>query len=270
MNAFKQSIAASFSRSAPQYDQVATLQRQVADQLLNGLPIQCAEQPIERILDIGTGTGYGLVALRHRYPQTGLIGLDLAEGMLTFTASQLTFLDTSQDRELKIHLICGDAEALPLADNSVDLIYSSLSVQWCRDYAALFAECQRVLRPGGELHMSTLGPQSLWQLRQAWAEIDEQQHVNQFLSLKELHHHRGSLRVLSQHSKNIQLAYRDMATLLKALKTLGASVVEERSAMGLGGRERFAALEQTYQIYLRSDGQLPLDYEVYFLSWRKE
>lgn len=262
MNAFKQSIAASFSRSASQYDQVATLQRQVADQLLNGLPLSSAEQSIDRVLDLGTGTGYGLATLRQHYPQACLLGLDLAEGMLKFTASR--------HKALRLHLICGDAESLPYADNSVDLIYSSLSVQWCRDYSALFAECQRVLRPGGELHLATLGPESLWQLRQAWRTVDRHQHVNRFIPLVELQRHTGSLRVLSQHSDIIQLAYDDIQSLLKALKTLGASVVEERSTSGLGGRKRLVSLDQAYRIYLRSDGQLPLDYQVYFLSWRKE
>jgi len=256
---FKQQIANSFSRSASTYNQVAELQRRVADQLLSRLP----KQSINNVVDLGTGTGYALPRLRKNYPDAKLLGVDLAEGMLNYIASNR--VETADE----LNLICADAENLPFADQSLDLIYSSLSVQWCRDYSKLFDECYRVLKPAGQLHIATLGPKSLWQLREAWQQVDSDQHVNEFLPLDALIESSRLLQLNSCDVETIELSYGDLPSLLKALKTLGASVVEGRSASGLGGRERLRLLNQAYQTLRRPDGLLPLSYEVYFMSWTK-
>src|SRR5690625_3786235 len=74
--------------------------------------------------------------LSQRHPDAQLLGLDLAEGMLQFARSQ---------RTARANWLCADAEALPLAPASVDLVYSSLSIQWCEQLGTLFKELQRVL-----------------------------------------------------------------------------------------------------------------------------
>ena len=256
---FKQQVANSFSRSAATYNQVAELQRRVANQLLSRLP----QQRVNDLLDLGTGTGYALPVLRQYYPDARLLGLDLAEGMLNYTASHRA--NTASE----FYLMCADAEYLPLADQSLDLIYSSLSVQWCRDYSRLFDECYRVLKPGGQLHIATLGPKSLWQLREAWQQVDNDPHVNAFLPLDSVIDSSQLLQLTSTQVELIELSYPDLTSLLKALKTLGASVVEGRPASGLGGRERLRLLNQAYQTFRRPDGLLPLTYEVYFFSWTR-
>ncbi|KDE39492.1 Biotin synthesis protein BioC [Nitrincola lacisaponensis] len=254
----KQQVAASFSRAAPDYDRVAELQRQVADTLLRHLPAH----DYTRVLDLGTGTGYGLTALRQAYPRADLIALDIAEGMLRHTALC--------QAHLSVHPLCADAESLPLADQSLDLICSSLAVQWCQDYPALFSECARVLRPGGELHLATLGPESLWQLRQAWRAVDAERHVNEFVADAVLLQASQSLRLLQQQTQCYTLEYDNLMAVLQALKTLGASVVIGREATGLGGRRRLQALAQAYATLQSAAGRLPLSYQVYYFRWRKE
>jgi len=216
---FKQQIANSFSRSASTYNQVAELQRRVADQLISRLP----KQPINHVVDLGAGTGYALPRLRTNYPDATLLGVDLAEGMLNYIASN------RDDAAGELNLICADAENLPFADQSLDLIYSSLSVQWCRDYSKLFDECYRVLKPGGQLHIATLGPKSLWQLRDAWYQVDKGQHVNEFLPLGAVIDSGKLLQLTSMQTELIEISYLDITCLLKA----------------------------------------PLTYEVYFLSWTR-
>ena len=82
--------------------------------------------------------------------------------------------------------LVADAEALPLVNDSVDLVFSSLALQWCYRPDHLFAELARVLKPGGICVFTSLGPDTLRELRAAWAAVDAHQHVNAFLPAGEL------------------------------------------------------------------------------------
>src|SRR5690606_13347117 len=106
-----------------------------------------------------------------RLPSAEILGLDLAEGMLRFARLE---------RPGRSHWLCGDAEALPLASASVDLVYSNLSIQWCENLPLLLAELRRVLRAGGKLVLTTMGPRTLRELKSAWQEVDGYVHVNRF------------------------------------------------------------------------------------------
>src|SRR5690606_3400762 len=152
-------IARHFGAAAPHYDQHARLQRDVADRLSAFLPQQLNA---EVVLDLGCGTGYCSERLRRRLPDSHLLCLDLA----------LPMLKRSALRGVEGSLVCADAVALPFPGSSVDLLFSSLAIQWCEDLPQLFAEVRRVLRPGGLALFSTFGPATLQELREAWAEVD--------------------------------------------------------------------------------------------------
>ncbi|QEW05612.1 malonyl-ACP O-methyltransferase BioC [Nitrincola iocasae] len=258
--AYKQDIATRFSRAATTYDSVADLQREVADTLLSDLPLQT----FERVVDLGCGTGYGLPTLRNHYPSSQLLALDIAQGMLQQVKSI--------HAELDLVPLCADAEALPLADEQIDLIWSSLAVQWCSDYPRLFTECCRVLKPGGRLMLATLGPKSLFEMREAWQSVDQLPHVNRFAPLDQLLvMPPDGLRLLKSKSAFYTLTYPDLRAVMKALKMLGASAVEGRQSIaGLGGRERLQQLASAYDNFRQQEGCLPVSYEVYYLQWCKD
>ncbi|HEY5718501.1 MAG TPA: methyltransferase domain-containing protein, partial [Motiliproteus sp.] len=166
----KEQVASSFSRAASSYDSVAALQRRIGHQLL----AYSAGDWQGRLLDLGSGTGYFTRILAEQPAVEKLVALDLAEGMLQFAREQ-----RGHD---KIRWLCADAEALPLADNSLDGVFTSLAIQWCDDSEGLFTELQRVLKPGALLAFATLGPRTLWELRAAWSQVDDFVHVNGFQS----------------------------------------------------------------------------------------
>ena len=143
-------VRRSFDRAAASYDQAAALQRRVADRLLGSL----AGSPA-RILDAGSGTGYGTAALAQRFPGAALFALDLAPGMLQATRM----------RTPGVPLVCADVQSLPLAAASLDLFWSSLMLQWCNRTDLAFAEAQRSLCSGGQFVFSTFGPATLHELR---------------------------------------------------------------------------------------------------------
>jgi len=256
----KRRVAHSFSKAAPSYDSVAQLQRAVGEQLLNHLGALNLEQP-ECVLDLGCGTGYLGEHLAQRLAPGRLVGLDIAEGMLHFARAE---------RRFPALWLCGDAEDLPLADASVDLIFSSLSVQWCEQLPRLFAELHRVLKPGGQLLFSTLGPGTLWELKSAWQQVDRYVHVNRFPPLASVDEAltRAGLAEAAWHREERVLRYQSLSDLTRELKALGAHNVNRGQPEGLTGRHKIQALKAAYEQY-REEGALPASYEVYYGRLRK-
>ncbi len=254
----KQQVARSFSRAAGTYDGVAELQRRVADALLEVLP---SAKP-GRWVDLGCGTGYSLPALRARN-NGELLALDLAEGMLRYARSQ-------PERRADGWL-CSDAENLPLADDSVDGFFSSLSLQWCENLGAVFAEAYRALRPGGWLLMSTLGPDTLFELRAAGRAADDYTHVNRFAerdAVQAAIDHSG-LKLEGWQQRDEVLHYRELRELMSELKQLGAHNLNAGRPGGLTGRARLRRFIEGYEQFRDPQGRLPASYQVWMLRLRK-
>lgn len=248
----KRRVAESFSRAAQRYDSVAALQRRVGEQLLARLPGSLAPA---RWLDLGSGTGHFSRALRQRFPDADGVALDLAEGMLVH-ARPLGGADT---------FVAGDAERLPLRSASVDLIFSSLALQWCANFAAVLDEARRVLRPGGVLAFTSLCQGSLTELRESWRQVDGFVHVNRF---RELAHYQAlcgasGMRVLGLERQPQVEYFPTLRALTGDLKTLGANNLNPGRPDGLTGRARIQALTAAYET-LRTDRGLPLTYQVVY------
>jgi malonyl-CoA O-methyltransferase len=160
--------------------------------------------------------------------------------------------------------VCADAERLPLADGSVDLILSNLMLQWCNP-DLVFAEFRRVLAPHGLLTFTTLGPDTLRELRSAWAEVDSRTHVHQFIDMHDLGDAlvRGGFASPVLDVERYTLAYADVRRVAADLKATGARHATMGRARGLTGRRQFAAFQAAYEAH-RRDGRLPATYEVVF------
>jgi malonyl-CoA O-methyltransferase len=160
--------------------------------------------------------------------------------------------------------VCADAAHLPLAEGSVDLIISNLMLQWC-DLDAVFAEFRRVLAPHGLVSFTTLGPDTLRELRSAWRAADSRTHVNQFIDMHDI----GDALVRAGFASPVldveryTLTYPDLRRVAADLKDTGAHNATMGRARGLTGRRRFAAVQVAYEAY-RQDGRLPATYEVVF------
>jgi malonyl-CoA O-methyltransferase len=236
----KRCIARSFGAAARSYDGVAGLQRRVGRALLSRWPERMASPGI--ILDVGTGTGHCAAELLALHPDSCVIALDLAEGMLRVARERLGARGAGC-------CVCGDAEAMPLADGAVDLIFSNLAIQWCADLVAVFREFHRVLRPGGAVLFSTFGVATLSELRRAWAAVDGYSHVNDFADLRELRAAMGGagLADLILESETQRLEYRDVAELMRELKELGAHNVTGRRPRHLTGKRALQKMMEVYQ-----------------------
>ncbi len=252
----KQQARLAFSRAAPHYDEVAALQREIAGRMLDRLAY-IKHQP-QVVLDVGAGTGDASHALTRCYPSAQVIALDFALPMLQQTLRRET-TGTVPD------CLCGDAEQLPLADSSVDMIFSSATLQWCNDLAGTFREFLRVLRPNGMLLFSTFGPDTLMELRASWASVDGGSHVSPFWDM----HNIGDAMLQAGMAEPVvdvdclQLTYADVPALMRDLKTLGAHNVTRDRQRGLTGKGRLRAMYQAYEKF-RRNGRIPASYEVVY------
>jgi malonyl-CoA O-methyltransferase len=256
----KSDIGRSFSRAAQSYDGAAQLQRRVADTLLGYLP----EQVSGPVLDLGCGTGYSLPALRDRIDKGLLLGLDLAPGMVRYAADQY--------QNSVNYFVCGDAEDLPLADVSVATLFSSLAVQWCENLAGLMFEIERVLQVGGRAVIATLGPDTLQELRSAWAEVDGYVHVNQFAERADLAKaiSEAGLVLEAWHESKEVMQYERLSELTRELKNLGAHNVNGGRPEGLTSRQRLQALTKHYEQYRDAEQKLPASYQLWYIQVSKQ
>lgn len=268
----KRQLRAAFGRAASSYDAAAVLQREVSDRLIERLEFMRLAPA--RVLDAGCGTGYACVALARRYPRATLLGVDIAEAMVVRARARLAGTVAARLRRwlpfgaAHRQFVTGDIEALPLADASVDLVVSSLALQWCDARAAL-REMRRVLRPGGLLMFATTGAGSLAEMRAAWRAADDDPHVHGFLDMHDL----GDLLIQTGFADpvldvdRLTLTYKDVHSVLRDLKAIGARNAAAGRARALTGKARFRRFQDAYE-ELRVGGVIPATYEiVYGHAW---
>jgi malonyl-CoA O-methyltransferase len=262
----KRRVRESFTRAADTYDGAAVLQREIADRLLERLEV--VRLIPRRILDVGCGTGYDVRQLSRRYPRARVTGLDIAAPMARRARRRAGAWNRLTGR---CTFACGDAERLPLATASVDLVLSNLSLQWC-DPPTVFGEARRVLRAGGLYMFTTFGPDTLRELRAAWQAVDQSPHVHGFLDMHDL----GDMLIGAGFAdpvmdvEHVTMTYADVMGVLRDLKGLGAHNMAAARARGLTGKTRFARFRAAYEALAR-DGRIPATYEVvYGHAWAPE
>ncbi len=250
----------SFDQAALGYDEAAVLQREMADRLLERLDYVRLEPKL--VLDLGAGTGYAIAGLQQRFAQARILALDFAPTMLLRARAQDR---TCSSRPERPDCVCADVESLPLANASVDLIFSNATLQWCNDIRGTFGECLRVLRPGGLLMFTTFGPDTLWELREAWAAADGHPHVSPFLDMHDVGDALANARFADPviDVERLTVTYEQARDLMRDLKVLGAHNATSARARGLTGRRRLVAVERAYEVH-RKNGRLPASYEVVY------
>lgn len=252
----KHSLRTAFDRAAERYDEVAVLQREVGERIMQRLEYVRIEPAT--ILDVGAGTGVFSQALSRRYGKSRVLALDLAPRMLAQARRRKGWFSRQG-------FVCGDAESLPIADASIDLIFSNFTLQWCSELDRTFAEFRRVLRPGGLLMFSTLGPDTLKELRQSWRAVDDAPHVHDFLDMHDIGDAllRAGLSDPVMDVENFTLTYPDAMQLMRELKIIGAHNAAMHRKQGLTGKGELKKMLAAYET-LRRDGMLPASYEVVY------
>jgi malonyl-CoA O-methyltransferase len=252
----RRAMARAFGRASAHYDTAALLQAEVRTELLSRLQFFPLRPQV--IVDLGCGTAQGAVQLRRQFRSARVLAIDIAFSMVR----------TARKRRWpwrRFDCLCADALALPLAAQSVDLVYSNLMLQWCDDPLLAFSELRRVLRPGGLLLFSTFGSGTLHELREAWGAVDAAPHVSGFADMPLLASALQRAGLCEPvMDRDLQLRhYPDTASLMTSLRAIGAGNAAADRRRTLTGRKRLARMSNHYE-QRRTGAGLPASWEVIY------
>ena len=258
-------VRRAFSRASGSYAASATLQHEVEARLLESLDYLEDRAP-DTVLDLGSGPGHAAAAMRKRWPRARIIAMDLAMPMLRQARPRQGWNPLHKP----IDRINADARALPLADGSVDVLFCNLCLQWVENLSAAFAGFRRALKPEGLLLVSTFGPDTLQELREAFAAADERvPHVSPFAPIADFGDalmHAGFRDPVLDRDVFVQ-GHDDLPALMRELRAIGATNALASRRQTLTGKSRFAAAAAAYERE-RRDGRLPSTWEViYAHAW---
>jgi len=253
-------VRESFNAAVASYDEHAVLQREIGDRLIDRLDFIKLDPKI--ILEVGSGTGYCTAQLKKLYPSSHIVSLDIADLMLQATKNKIGFF---QKLKKQISYTCADATNLPFQDNSIDFIFSNLTLQWCPELGAVFKEFYRVLKPNSLLMYSSFGPDTLKELRIAWSQVDNFSHVNQFVDMHDIGDEMLAAKLADPvlDMEMLTVTYKNIFDLMRDLKNVGAHNINQSRNHGLTGKNQFEKLKQAYEQF-RTDNVLPLSYEVVY------
>ncbi|MDE1942650.1 MAG: methyltransferase domain-containing protein [Betaproteobacteria bacterium] len=256
-----------FDRHARHHAHSAVLAKEVGNRLLEHLAF--LKPAARRILDLGAGTGMASGELNRLFPQAEILNVDFSLELLRTQPRQRRSwwpFGTAGQR----HMLCAEASQLPLAAGSIDLVWSNLLFPCC-DPEALIPEVHRVLAPEGLFIFSTLGPDTLKELKQVFARHpDGCAHLQEFADMHDvgdaLVHAGFSDPVMDR--EDLTAIYSSLPDLLRDLRLVGGINTLESRRRSLIGRRRWKALAEEYERLRRNDG-LPATFEiVYGHAWK--
>ncbi|NKJ48891.1 SAM-dependent methyltransferase [Burkholderia sp. SG-MS1] len=274
-----------FDRRAARFDEVAFLPREIAQRMRERLDyIKVAPSSV---LDAGCGSGEDIPALRERFPEAPVFGSDLSHGMLTRAlhhdggdTSWRRFLPASLGKALGARgprFAQADFSALPFAAGAFEFIWSNLALHWHSRPDLVFPEWQRVLKVNGLLMFSTLGPDTLKELRGAYAEVEaahgvaSRKHVIDFVDMHDL----GDMLVESgfeipvMDQEVLTITYKSPGSLLADVRRWGAYPFEREASASAAARRLHNALLAALEARRRADGTIALTFEViYGHAWK--
>ncbi len=229
----KNQLRRRFDRLVTCYDDAAMVAREVADRLLERLDF-IKLQP-RRILDLGAATGYTTVALQQRFPKAEIVAVDFAFNLLSQVPGE--------------NKVCAEIENLPFADNSFDLVIANLPFIFSPDILACLRESHRVLSENGFLLFTTLGPDTLQELRHSFAQVDQYQHIQAFIDM----HHIGDMLLQEgfldpvMDMERLTFAYDSVDQLLQDLRDTGSCYVGPGAYPGLMSAKHWQQVKSAYK-----------------------
>jgi malonyl-CoA O-methyltransferase len=272
-------VKRAFGRAARTYDEAAVLQREVATRMLSRLDF--VKLSPQWILDAGCGTGEGSVELAARYPGARVVGFDLAYPMTQAARARVRgarslyrrlLAPLAGARDAGPQFVCADLASLPFAGVTFDVAWSNLALQWVNDLPRAFAEMRRCLKVGALFTFTTFGPDTLKELRAAFARADAHTHVNRFVDMHDI----GDMLVDAGFAdpvmdmEHVTLTYPSAAAMMRELKSIGATNATRGRPRGLTGRGRFERVARQLEKQA-VDGRLPATFEVvYGHAWKGE
>lgn len=219
----------------------------------------------QRVADIGCATGDGIRELQRRYAKALPLAVDYALPMLRALRSRTPRLQRLTGRGPR--LVNADVRALPLAANSLGLVWSNLMLQWLDDPLPALRELHRVIEVGGLLCFATLGPDTLKELREAGARVGAGDTARRFLDMHDL----GDMLIAAGFGDPVM----DMEMITLSYPTPRAFLVDQRHLGvrdALLGRQGWRDWRRLLDAWSQdAERRLPATFEiVYGHAWKPE
>lgn len=254
----KTRIKQSFATASKSYDSAALLQRNVGKALLQRIRVI---GKIDTLVDLGCGTGFlidGLLEQNICTPEQ-IVALDIAMPMLKTSRNKLK-------NSHSITYLCADAEFLPLEPQSVSLVISNLAVQWC-NLEKVLSEVKQILKPGGQFYFTTFGQRTLHELKNAWQEVDDYNHVNTFYNAAQLTGflQQAGFQEIDLENRSYTSIYESVWDLMRELKQLGAHTVMAGCNKRFTSRSAMQRMTRAYP-QQAENGMVPATFEVIMVA----
>lgn len=255
----KEKLKKEFSKYAPEYDQHAVLQQEVAKELVGKILVQP-----RRILDLGCGTGEIAIRLSRKYPKVQVQALDISTGMIQ--EAQKKMVEQGIDN---ISFSQEDMEFPALPEESFDLIISSLALQWANHLAETFKRLYKMLIPEGFFLFSTLGSRSLHELRESakqafGAKFD---YGHNFPKAKDIEKYliKAGFKVIQAGSVAKGRLYDSPKHLLHSLKYIGAQNASMNRSDRLVPKKEMQALSNYYEQKYKVENKIKATYDIIYV-----
>ena len=245
-----------FDRAADTFDTADFAHASTRDGLFDRL--EGVTVDAKRIVDLGCATGAATRRLGKRFKGARIFAVDFSQAMLDRCAARQGWLS-------KTSVVLADATELPFDDHSIDVVFSNLLLPWIDEPSRVAAEVSRVLRKEGLFIFSTLGPDSLLELRRAWQSVDDEPHVNVFLDMHDVGDSlvRAGLRDPVLDVDRLTIRYENAERLFADLSACGARNALRHRRHTLTGRGRLAAFRRALTGGDRCDG-LEVELEIVY------
>lgn len=245
-----------FDRAAATFDASDFVHAATRDGLFRRLEPVTVDASV--VVDLGCATGNSMRALEKRFRSARVVGIDLSRPMLERARAKRGWFSRSS-------FVQADARALPLADRSVDVVFSNLLLPWISDPASLAGEVARVLRDGGVFAFATFGPDSLSELRAAWEGLDELEHVHRFPDMHDVGDAlvRAGLRDPVLDVDRLAISYDRVERLFADLTSVGARNSLAARRRDLSGKAVMSSMKERLE-GLRRNGEIRLELELVF------
>ena len=246
---------------AEKYIDSAIVQKEIINRLMQRLSFFNLSQ--RKVIDIGSGVGLSTKKLIELHNKSDFYMLD----------SSLKSLEENIIKKKNVFKVCADYTKIPYESNTFDFVFSSSALHWELDIHSSFKEIFRILKPGGLLLFSTYGPDTLIELRSAWAQVDSNKHVNDFYDMHDIGDLMLNLNFIDSvvDTEKIIIQYENIRQLQKDLKNIGSKVLPgEDKSKNLSSISGMKSMYKEYDNFRLKSGDLPATYEViYGSAWKK-
>tara|TARA_B100001029_G_scaffold122950_1_gene102293 strand:+ start:727 stop:1557 length:831 start_codon:yes stop_codon:yes gene_type:complete len=254
---YRKKIARSFDSKSKFYDNYSIVQKEIARRMIGRLSLTKIN-PLN-ILDLGSGTGYLASLIAEKYPSASVTCLDISEKMIL----------ECKKKNNNFKLVISDIEKLPFNYSSFDLVVSSFTLHWCEEIDKIFFDIFKILKDNGLFMFTTVGPSTLKELQEAYANVDDNQHINSFT---DLHLYGDSLlnnkfQDPVMDMEEVVVEYRTFHDVLDSLRKTGANTLIGTSKP-YTKKSDYIRLLNSYPIN-KKNKLYPVTYEmIYGFSWK--